>query len=220
MPFQPLISTDGSIYVPTIVNPQVSSSLGRYMDLTSGLPALDHYSVGEYMVPNLAVLRPEDPAGWYMPGWNQHFGGVSGGLLKDLNTYLVNIQELQKVSRLVFDATVMPVLGIEGRRTAPSIEFSFDAALVAINAAQNDVIYSPYRSVLLVILEIDRVCTGIRAELSRTIKAVKRALAKRRRTVYCGLNWCKRTWFLLHGSHPPKGEIISSISPFVGCAQT
>jgi hypothetical protein len=216
----PLISTDGNICIPTFVNAQAHIDLGRYLDLTE-LPDPYPYHFDDYWVPNSVPSSALDLAGWYIPTWNQYFDQVSGETLKVLNSSLSNLREIQKATHLVFDATVFASLGTEARQTAHPTEFSYDCILKIINGAQiSDASYGLHLSVLRVILGLDRICAVLRAELSRMIKAVKRALATQRRRVFCGMNWCKRAWFLLHGSHPPKGEITLSPSLFVGCVQT
>jgi hypothetical protein len=57
------------------------------------------------------------------------------------------------------------------------------------------------------------------SQAERLRRLIRRLLIVRRlvhRSVsrYCGLNWSRRLWFLLHGSHPPKAEGC----PAFGCA--
>ena len=42
---------------------------------------------------------------------------------------------------------------------------------------------------------------------------LKKACFTRPRARYCGLDWSKRPWCLLHGSHPPKTSVLA----VVGC---
>jgi hypothetical protein len=44
---------------------------------------------------------------------------------------------------------------------------------------------------------------AIYRQVCRLIRLIKRTIFEPEPT-FCGLGWCRRLWFLLHGSHPPK----------------
>lgn len=52
--------------------------------------------------------------------------------------------------------------------------------------------------------------------VGRVIRSIKGAL-DRIEPRFCGLNWSRRVWSLLHGSHPPKLDALCDISQCLGC---
>lgn len=117
--------------------------------------------------------------------------GVSGALLVDLSSHLdVQRQQRQEILREIADLYASVPNGAGER----------------------------WRKLERLLRELADV-TAVISRLSRIFKAVKRELRRRQRdaerAMYCGLDFRKRAWFLLHGSHPPRSKRAFAVA-FVG----
>ena len=99
-------------------------------------------------------------------------------------------------------------------RLRASIAYSFDEAVRIINAACNE------RARPSDFLEDESIVSSVVEGTKSLLRRLDRRILRVRRLVhrsvarFCALSWSRRSWYLLHGSHPPRTEC----RPAFGCA--
>jgi len=153
------------------------------------------------------------------PSWNQYLDGASGNALKEFAVRLALAEEQhRKFWALINRAFTQPPQETVYRTIAAPV-FSSAEILATIDAAQTNFLYLDAFSLIETLFDAVDIATIIRG-LRMSIKELKRVLSNRQRhAIFCGMEWCKRAWFLLHGSHPPKLEGAVNFESSWGCAQ-
>jgi hypothetical protein len=149
--------------------------------------------------------------------WNCYLGEVSGSILKKYTTALDRLRARQKLIRRAVRVYIDAAAAKSDSEIQPS-KASFEEILAMIESAQDHELSRDLPAVLYHVLRAYAADTAIVVAIKRSIKAIRRALEERPRAVFCGIDWHKRTWFLLHGSHPPKNEAQMVFCSSLGCA--
>jgi hypothetical protein len=149
--------------------------------------------------------------------WNRYFSEVSGSILKGCEKELNRLRSRQKLIRRAVRVYIDAAAANSDTTIQPA-KASFEELVAMIESAQNDELSRDLPAVLYHVLRTYAADTAIVVAIRRSINAIKRALEEQPRAVFCGIDWHKRTWFLLHGSHPPKNEAQTVSCSSLGCA--
>jgi hypothetical protein len=187
-----------------------------------------HYDGSDLSLPNIYDVS----TGTFLSHlWNEYFDGSSGSevakLEKTLSDIALELERARSEQERLLDYVKLLF------PTAPA-QNDADLAARAVLLQFPTSFYEDFESKFVSITITDPLLLKLLCEehsalpaelaailyrLRRGLKALKRALRSRQRAVFCGINWCKRAWFLLHGSHPPKLEVIVHLEFSWGCAQ-
>lgn len=142
---------------------------------------------------------------------------VSGQLLEEYRCALAPLKQIEFEQDLSLNAWAAHVRNEVGE-TVPirSTQFTFEEIEDFIQNSQTDRFAALQPRVLRCILYASHM-RDLLQRISRKIKAIKRILCQRE-SRFCAVNWSRRFWFLLHGSHPPKTEAWPFTCQVFGCA--
>lgn len=170
---------------------------------------------------------------WFDSGaliWNSYQDDASASRLAELGVYLCFLEEQKKQLAQVFRYFEILSDGLppeEQPRTWTAVEV--DEAIWAAQQAQGRHLalykaageFAAFSLVAFVKHDLktpEEISARIVAA-RRARKAIKSALLTLRRAVFCGVSWCKRVWFLMHGNRPPHGAGPSiGLCRCLGCA--
>jgi hypothetical protein len=140
--------------------------------------------------------------------WSLYLGEISANIIKNYGIALDRVRSRQRLIRRAVKAYAQTSATSAGK-TPQKSKASFEELLELIDSAEGEELSRDLPPVLYHVLRTYIADAAIIVFIKKSISNIKRALEERPRAVFCGITWHKRTWFLLHGSHPPKTETES-----------
>jgi hypothetical protein len=194
--------------IPDAFPEKISSRFLGYMNVQNSLDfPFSPLIILEY--PEIAGPVPNTYETLMAVPMTSHYA-ASGQYLNNLENLLAFPKPIHEQLAIVpFSLAEYPYTSAVNRSTAqplPAITFE-----VVMEQVSEDVKYRIFTGYLRARRTVSR-AERLRRLIRRLL--IVRRLVHRSVSRYCSLNWSRRLWFLLHGSHPPKAEGC----PAFGCA--